>query len=204
MAVFIHPTSCGFAKTVLHFTRLSQHYFSDDLEHLNDVNEQLEPSTSVASKLERYSSFFLNKKDYTVNLRTFRNGMTKLKLHITKLSRDNPIKKTVCFSVFNPNVYEKLSNTDKLKHKLKNCKECIMKYSAGLESFSNLSVIQMIQNNSKLQTPGIQAEIALSNLNKTFQNKYNQSFTDIIAKTPSSGLIKKPTKEQKRNQKENC
>ena len=65
MAVFTNPTSCGFAKVVLHLTRLNEPYFNED----NYPNEIMIDNPSALQKLDRYCSFFLQRKtDYEVDL----------------------------------------------------------------------------------------------------------------------------------------
>ena len=97
MAVFVNPTSCGFAKVVLHLTRLNKLYVDDN------SNEQVLDNTNASEKLERYCSFFLSRKEkYEVDLRTFRNGMTKLKQLIDKMSKYKANDKRSCFETFAP------------------------------------------------------------------------------------------------------
>ena len=40
MAVFTNPTSCGFAKVVLHLTRLNEPYFNED-NYPNEVRQPI-------------------------------------------------------------------------------------------------------------------------------------------------------------------
>ena len=44
MAVFVNPTSCGFAKVVLHLTRLNKLYVDDN------SNEQVLDNTNASEK----------------------------------------------------------------------------------------------------------------------------------------------------------
>ena len=115
MAVFIKPTSCGFAKVLLHLTRLNIPFQQKD--NADEVTADL----TTSEKLERFLNFFQHRDEFNVDIRTFRNGMKKLKDKINKLSKYKAADKQLFFETFSPLIYTKMDNTIKFKQSLKYC-----------------------------------------------------------------------------------
>ena len=204
--MFTNSTSCGFAKDILHLTRLNGPYFKN-----NKDNRGLLGNPSNQQKLERYASFFLErKKEYEVDLRTFCNGMSKLKPMIIKLSKQKNSEKTFCFETFAPEVFMNMTDKQRCEHSLEKCQGCINNFTKGMESFSGVKAEKLIAMNNryininiinKKTKPEKTAKDIIQSLNYTFNHTYKTSFTQTLTKLPESGLVSKPTYYETKQQK---
>ena len=190
MAVFINPTYCGFAKVLLHLTRLNIPFQQKD--NADEVTADL----TTSEKLERFLNFFQHRDEFNVDIRTFRNGMTKLKDKINKLSKYKAADKQFFFETFSPLNYTKMDNTIKFKHSLKYCQGCLTQFPSELAMFSELSVEQLKELGNpftitKTKKPKEAAYSAVKQLNLMFEETYNTTFTDVIKKVPEIELANK-------------
>ena len=194
MAVFTSHTSCGFAKLILHLTRLNQPYFKSNM-----LNEKLLVNPTTEQKLDRYTSFFLErKKQYEVDIRTFRNGMAKHKASILKLIKHKNSDKQYCFEAFAPEVFMNMNDRQRSKHSLENCEGCRTDFENAMEKFNSKSKKQLtvtINSTKSISTPKQSAMEIMQSLNNTFQKEYQKtSFTETLAKLPTSGVEIKQSK----------
>ena len=162
---------------------------------------------STLQKLDRYCSFFLQRKtDYEVDLRTFRNGMVKLKEQLLKLSKHKSNDKKDCFEIFAPNIFFNMPERKKSKHSLAHCEGCLTNFTKGMEKFSGVKKEKLFSLNNPLNIsttlgPQKAALNVIHSLDNTFKKKFQTSFTETLVKLPESGISTKLTDYEKKQQK---